>query len=89
MFLQNLTMFKDSTKMTESEKLRQLYQCCDKDLSNSYQMGHTDVVNLCERDLLRMIKQLVVIPVLYVVRQSDFFSTRRDLTENTKSFASC
>ena len=34
-----------------------------------------------------MFKQLAVIPVLVVVRRADFFSTRQDLTENTRSFA--
>ena len=34
-FMQKWTMFKDSTEMTESEKRRQLYQCCDKDLGDA------------------------------------------------------
>ena len=74
------SMFKNSTEMTESEKRRQLYQCCDEDLGDVILKGHEDIVNLSERELLSMIKQLAVIPVSVVVRRSDFFSTRQDLT---------
>ena len=35
MFLQKLTMFKDSTNMSEPKKHHQLYQCCDEDLGNA------------------------------------------------------
>ena len=73
--------------MSESEKRRQLYQCCGEDLGDAILKGHADVVNLSERELLSMIKQLAVIPVSVVVRRSDFLSTRKDLTENTRSFA--
>ena len=73
--------------MTEAEKRRQLYQCCEKDLGDAILKGHTDIVNLSEQELLAMIKQLAVIPVSVVVRRSDFLSTRQDLTENTRSFA--
>ena len=75
-------MFTDSTEMSESEKRRQLYQCCDEDLGDAIIKGHADVVNLSERELLSMIKLLAVIPVSVVVRRSDFLSTRHDLTEN-------
>ena len=34
-----------------------------------------------------MIKQLEVIPVSVIVRQSNFLSTRHDLTEKTRAFA--
>ena len=82
-------MFKDSTEMTESEKRRQLYQCCDEDLGDAIIMlfRHAEVVNLSERELLGIIKQLAVILVLVVVQILDFISTRQDLTENTRSFA--
>ena len=60
-FLQKWTMFKDSTEMSKSEKRRQLYQCCDEDLGDAILKGHADVVNLSERELLSMIKQLAVI----------------------------
>ena len=84
LFLQKLTMFKDSTEITESEKRRQLYQCCDKYLGDFILRGHTDIVNLSEREVLGMIKQLAVILVSVVVRRSDFLSTRQDLVENTR-----
>ena len=86
-FLQKWTMFKDSTEMSESEKRRQLFQCCDEDLGDAILKGHADVVNLSERELLSMIKKLAVIPVSVVVRLSDFLSTKQDLIENTRSFA--
>ena len=86
-FLQKRTIFKDSMEMTEVEKHRQLYQCCEEDLGDAILKGHNDVVNLSEQELLRMIKQLAVIPVSVVVRRSDFLSARQDLTENTRSFA--
>ena len=38
--------------MTEAEKRRQLYQCCEEYLSNAILKGHADVVNLIERELL-------------------------------------
>ena len=44
-------------------------------------------MNLSEQELLRMIKQLAVIPVSVVVRRSDFLGTKQDLTEYTRSFA--
>ena len=71
-------MFKDSIEMIESEKRCQLYQSCDKDLGDAILKGHTDIVDLSERELLGMIKQLTVIPVSVVVRQSDFLITRLD-----------
>ena len=58
-----------------------------KDLSNDILKGHTGVVNLSEKESLCIIKQLAVIPVSVVVQQSDFLSTRKDLTENIRSFA--
>ena len=73
--------------MTESEKHCKLYQCCDKDIGDVILKGHADVVNLSERQFSSMSKQLAVIPASVVVRQSDFLSTRQDLTENTRSFA--
>ena len=51
-----------------------------------YFKGHKDVVNVSEQGLLRIIKQLAVIPDSVIVRRSDFNSTRQDLTENTRSF---
>lgn len=48
MFLQKLTMFKDSTNMSEPKKHHQLYQCCDEDLGNAILKWHADVVNLRE-----------------------------------------
>ena len=73
--------------MTEAEKPRQLYQCCEEDLGDAILKGHTDIVYLSEQELLGMIKQLAVIPVSVVVQRSDFLSTRQDLTENTRSYA--
>ena len=80
-------MFKNSTEVTESEKHLQFYQCCDKHLGIAIIKEHADVLSLSERELLSMIKQLAVISVSVVVRQSEFPSTRQDLTENTRSFA--
>ena len=60
-------MFKDSTEMSESEKLCQLHQSCDEDLGDSILKGHADIVNISEQELLSMIKQLAVIPVSVVV----------------------
>ena len=85
-FVQKWTIFKDSMEMTEVEKGRQLYQCCEEDLGDALLKGHEDEVNLSEQELLRMIKQLAVIPVSDVVRRSDFLSARQDLTESTRSF---
>ena len=60
---------------------------CEGDLGDAILKGHADVVNLKERELLKMIKQLAVIPVSIVVRRSYFLSTRQDLIGNTRSFA--
>ena len=86
-FRQKWTIFKDSMELTEVEKSRQLYQCCEEDLGDAILRGHGDIVNLNEQELLKMIKQLAVIPVSVVVRRTDFLSTKQDLTENTRSFA--
>ena len=85
--MQKWIIFKDSMELTEVEKSRQLYQCCDKDLGDAILRGNKDMVNLNEQKLLKMIKQLVVVPVSVVVRRSDFLSTKQDLNENTRSFA--
>ena len=85
--MQKWTIFKDSMELTEVEKSRQLYQCCEEDLGDAILRGHGDIVNLNEQELLKMIKQLAVIPVSVVVRRSDFLRTKQDLTENTRSFA--
>ena len=34
-FMQKLVIFKDSLKLTEVEKRRQLYQCCEEDLGDA------------------------------------------------------
>ena len=73
--------------MTDSEKRRQLYRCCDKYPGDAILKGHADVVNLSERELLRIIKHFAVIPTLMFVRRSDFLSTRQDFTGSTRSFA--
>ena len=86
-FRQKWTIFKDSMELTEVEKSRQLYQCCEEDLGDAILRGHEDIVNLNEQELLKMIKQLAVVPVSVVVRRTDFLSTKQDLTENTRSFA--
>ena len=52
-----------------------------------YSEGKCRWVNLSEQELLRMIKQLAVIPFSVFVQRSDFLSTRQDLTENIGSFA--
>ena len=44
-------LFKDSTEVSESEKCRQLYQCCYEDLGDAILKGHKDIVNLSEREL--------------------------------------
>ena len=85
--MQKWVIFKDSMELIELEKSRQLYQCCEEDLGDAILRGHGDVVNLKGQELLKMIKQLAVIPVFVVVRRSDFLSTKKDLTENTRSFA--
>ena len=72
--------------MTEVKKGRQLYQCCEEDLGGAILKEHENVVNLIEQKL-KGDQVLTVIPVLVVVRRSDFFSTRQDLTENTRSLA--
>ena len=41
-------MFKDSTEMSESEKLYQLYHCCDKYLGDAILKGHVDIVKFSE-----------------------------------------
>ena len=75
-------------EITEVEKRRQLYLCCEEDLGDAILKEHEDVVNLREQELLRMIKQLVIITVSVVVRRY-FLSTRQDLTENTRTFGAC
>ena len=65
-FLQKLTMFKDSIEMSESEKLCQLYQCCDKDSGDAILKEHADIVKFSKQELLCMINQLAVIPVFVV-----------------------
>ena len=86
-FLQKWTMFKYSTEMSEWEKLRQLYQCCNEDLGDAILKGHVDIVKFSEQELLCMIKQLAVIPVSVVVGHYNFLSSRQDLFKNTRSFA--
>ena len=44
-------MFKDNTEMIVAEKRRQLYQCCEEHLGDVILKGHTDIVNLSEREL--------------------------------------
>ena len=56
--------------MTEAEKRRQLQPCCEENLGDAILKGHAYVVNLSERELLRMIKQLEVTPMAVVVRRS-------------------
>ena len=78
---------KNGLCLKTAQKWRQLYQWCEEDLGDAILKGNTDTVNLKERELLGMTKLLAVISVSVVVRQSDFLSTRQDLTENTRSFA--
>ena len=85
--MQKWTIFKDSMKITEVEKRRQLYLSCNEDLSDAILKAYEYLVSLSEKPLLRMIKQLAVIPVSVVVGRPDFLSTRQDLTENTRTFA--
>ena len=52
--------------MSESEKLCQLYQCCDKDSGDAILKEHADIVKFSKQELLCMINQLAVIPVFVV-----------------------
>ena len=65
-FLQKLTMLKDSKEISETEKLCQLYQCCDKDSGDAILKEHADIVKFSKQELLCMINQLAVIPVFVV-----------------------
>ena len=58
--------------MAEADKYCQLCQCCEEDLAEAILKRHADVVNYSERELLRLLKQLAVIPVsvLYAIRLS-------------------
>ena len=85
-FLTRWTMFKDSTQLSDSETLRQLFQCCDEELGDAILKGHSDAVKSSETELMRIIKQLAVIPVSVVVRRSDFIGTKQDLTENARAY---
>ena len=44
--MQKWIIFKDSMEITEVEKRRQLYQCCEEDLGYAILKEHEDVVNL-------------------------------------------
>ena len=58
--------------MAEADKYCQLNQFCEKNLAEAILKRHEDVVNYSERELLRLLKQLAVIPVsvLYAIRFS-------------------
>ena len=43
MFMQKWIIFKDSMKLTEVKKRRQMYQCCEEDLGDAIKKGHIDV----------------------------------------------
>ena len=60
-FWKKWKIFKDSMEVLESEKLRQLYQCCNEDLGEAILKGHANIVKFSKQKLLCMIKQLSVI----------------------------
>ena len=45
-FLQKLEIFKENTKLIESEKSLQLYYCCDENQSNAFLKGYGDVIKI-------------------------------------------
>ena len=76
-FVQKWTMVEDSAEMTEAEKRCQLYQCCEEDLAEAILKRHADVVNYSQRELLRMLKQLAVIPVSVLYDDQTFLEKVR------------
>ena len=49
--------------MSDLVKLRQAFQCCDEDFSDTVLKGNVGIVIISEQELLRVIKQLDIIPL--------------------------
>ena len=87
MFIAKWQMFKDGTQLSQSDTVRQLFQCCDDELGDAIIKGHSAAINSSETELMRVIKQLAVTPVSVVVRRSEFLSTKQDLGESTRAYS--
>ena len=80
------TMFKRSTALTGAESVEQLFHCCDEDLGDSILKGHPNAVTSTEDNLIKVIKQMAVIPVAISVRRADLLATKQDHGENARAF---
>ena len=80
------TMFKRSTALTGAESVEQLFHCCDEDLGDSILKGHPDAVTSTEDHLIKIIKQMAVIPVAISVRRADLLATKQGHGENARAF---
>ena len=80
------TMFKRSTAITGAECVEQLFHCCDEDLGDSILKGHPDAVTGTEDNLVKIIKQMAVIPVAISVRRADLLGSKQDHGENARAF---
>ena len=80
------SMFKRSTGLSNTESLEQLFHCCDEDLGDAILKGHPNAVTSTEENLLKIIKQMAVIPVAISVRRADLLNTKQDQGENVRAF---
>ena len=85
-FCQRWTMFKRSTSVTGAACVEQLFHCCDEDLGDSILKGHPDAVTSTEENLIKVIKQMAVIPVAISVRRADLLGIKQDHGENARAF---
>ena len=85
-FMTRWTMFKRGTTLTDDEKVRHLFQCCEEELGDAVLKGHPTSISGSEEELLAVIKQLAVIPVSICVRRADLLSCRQDHGESVRSY---
>ena len=81
-------MFTRSTVLTAAEKVQQLFHCCEDSLGDSILKGHNTAVTGSEEDLLKIIKQLAVVPVPRVARRNEVLNLTQDQGETTRAFSS-
>jgi len=80
-------LFRNGTQLTPNEVTQQLFQCCDDPLGNDLIRGNPNIVmDSDERELLKAIKRLAVIPVAISVRRSDLLSIRQCDGESIRTF---